>query len=104
MVVGVDRGTGAPPPALSVPRKRSKALEQAGLSQHKQAVQLPDGTKKKKKKSEPLPQRRGEQIRGGRKGNWDNLGQNKNKNDRERGQHMKDIASMERMQDWSFIL
>lgn len=49
MVVGVDRGTGAPPPALSVPRKRSKALEQAGLSQHKQAVQLPDGTKKNKK-------------------------------------------------------
>lgn len=50
MVVGTDRGTGAPPPARSVPRKRSKALEQAGLSQHKQASQLPDGTKKTNKK------------------------------------------------------
>lgn len=48
MVAGMDRGTGAPPPPRSVPRKRSKALEQAKLSQHKQAVQLPDGTKKKK--------------------------------------------------------
>lgn len=85
MVVGTDRGTGAPPPPRSVPRKRSKALEQAELSQHKQAVQLPDGTKKM---SEPLPQRHGEQIRG-EKGNGDNSGQNKNK--RERVQYMKDI-------------
>lgn len=63
MVVGEDRGTGVRPPARSVPRKRNKALEQAGLSQNKQAVQLPDGSKKM---SEPLPQRRGEQMRGGR--------------------------------------
>ncbi len=46
MVVGEDRGTGVRPPARSVPRKRNKALEQAGLSQNKQAVQLPDGSKK----------------------------------------------------------
>lgn len=62
MVAGVDSGNGAPPPPppQTVPRKRSKALEQAELSQHKHAVQLPDGTKKM---SEPLPRRHREQIK-----------------------------------------
>jgi len=98
MVSGTDRGTGAPPPPpRPVPRKRSKALEQAELSQHKQAVQLPDGTKNVRTSATETWR-----TKKGGEGNCDNSGQNKNK--RERVQNMKDIQQAQSRQriDHSF--